>query len=157
MMSRRFAALAPRSGQDPEPHSLRCARLRFSWRLLDAAIVSVDSLDPCAVVGALRQEQQAGSPSALTATTTPQLNWQVSVGRASPGSAPPSRVGGYAASSDARLCADPVTGRVVWRVMPARRSPPRADEDVVVGTDKGETLAFDADGKPTWTRACRAR
>jgi len=92
----------------------------------------------------------------LDAKTTPQLNWQVSVGKASPGLAPAvTRSAVYAAASDGALVRiDPVTGRVVWRTSAGQRvsaGPGADDTHVVVGTDKGDILAFDGDGKPTWT------
>src|SRR5258707_58221 len=54
----------------------------------------------------------------LTAKVTPQLNWQVSVGKAAAGLAPaitPSAV--YAAAADGTLIrVDAATGRQVWRI-----------------------------------------
>jgi outer membrane protein assembly factor BamB len=86
----------------------------------------------------------------------PQLNWQVNVGKAAPGLAPaitPSSV--YAAASDGALVrVDAATGRQVWRINVGQKlsaGPGADDGHVVVGTDKGDVLAFDADGKPAWT------
>jgi len=92
----------------------------------------------------------------LAAKVTPQLNWQVSVGKAAAGLAPaitPSDV--YAAAADGTLIrVDAATGRQVWRINVGQKisAGPGADEShVVVGTDKGDVLAFDADGKPAWS------
>ena len=92
----------------------------------------------------------------LTAKVTPQLNWRVNVGKAAPGLAPaitPNSV--YAAASDGTLVrVDAATGRQVWRINVGQKlsAGPGADEEhVAVGTDKGDVLAFDANGKPAWT------
>ena len=84
------------------------------------------------------------------------------VGRAQLGFAPlvtPQAI--YAAAADGTIVRiDPATGRQVWRV---ERGPPLsagvgADaQAVVVGTDKGDVLAFSPDdGKALWTRAASA-
>jgi outer membrane protein assembly factor BamB len=102
------------------------------------------------------KSNKPGPLPALSASANAQLNWQVSVGKAAPGLAPaitPSAI--YAAASDGTLVrVDPATGRVVWRISAGQKisAGPGADDSlVVVGTDKGEVLAFGADGKPAWT------
>lgn len=93
----------------------------------------------------------------LTASVTPQINWQQGVGKAAPGLAPaitPSAV--YAASVDGTLMRmDPATGRVEWKVsagQPLAAGPGADTALVVVGTAKGDVLAFDADaGKARWS------
>jgi len=92
----------------------------------------------------------------LNATVTPRINWQQAVGKAAPGIAPAVTTNAvYAASSDGTLMRlDTATGRVVWRASagkPLSAGPGASDDLVVVGTEKGEVLAFDADGKPLWT------
>ena len=61
----------------------------------------------------------------------------------------------YAAASDGTLVrVDAASGRVVWRINAGQKiaaGPGADDAHVVVGTDKGDVLAFDADGKPAWT------
>jgi outer membrane protein assembly factor BamB len=54
----------------------------------------------------------------LTATITPRINWQHSVGAAGPGIAPALTTSAiYAAAKDATLTRlDPATGRAVWRI-----------------------------------------
>jgi outer membrane protein assembly factor BamB len=89
------------------------------------------------------------------ATVTPQAAWQVSIGKSRPGFAP-ARVGDavYAAAIDGTLArVESATGRTVWRVSAGKSLSAGVGADVnlvVVGTDKGEVLAFDADGKPRW-------
>ena len=100
--------------------------------------------------------KKPGPLPALNATVTPRINWQQAVGKATPGIAPAVTTNAvYAASSDGTLMRlDTATGRVVWRVSagkPLSAGPGASDDLVVVGTDKGEVLAFDADGKPLWT------
>lgn len=92
----------------------------------------------------------------LVAKVAPQINWQQGVGKAGPGFAPaitPSAI--YAAAIDGTLMRfDPATGRVAWKVSAghALSAGPGADASlVVVGTDKGDVLAFDAEGKPRWS------
>ena len=92
----------------------------------------------------------------LEAKVTPRIAWQQSVGRAAPGIAPavtPSAI--YAAATDGTLMRlDVATGRVVWKTSankPLSAGPGAGERVVVVGTAKGEVLAFDADGKPLWT------
>jgi outer membrane protein assembly factor BamB len=92
----------------------------------------------------------------LESKVTPRIAWQQSVGRAAPGIAPavtPSAI--YAAATDGTLMRlDVATGRVVWKTSankPLSAGPGAGESVVVVGTAKGEVLAFDADGKPLWT------
>jgi outer membrane protein assembly factor BamB len=92
----------------------------------------------------------------VTATVTPRINWQQSVGAAGPGIAPAlTSAAVYAAAKDGTLTRlDPASGRPVWRVSagrPLSAGPGAGDSIVVVGTDKGDVLAFDADGKALWT------
>lgn len=102
------------------------------------------------------KSNKPGPLPTLNAKTTPQLNWQVSVGRAAPGLAPAVTTDAiYAAASDGSIVrVDPPSGRVVWRASAGTRisAGPGADATrVVVGTDKGDVLAFDAEGKAAWT------
>ncbi len=91
----------------------------------------------------------------INATVTPQIAWQAGVGKAAPGFAP--TVSGdavYAAAMDGTLTRfDARSGRSVWQVAAGKRLSAGAGADptlVVVGTDKGDVLAFDPDGKPQW-------
>jgi outer membrane protein assembly factor BamB len=89
-------------------------------------------------------------------TRNPQLDWQVAVGKSGPGFAPEVTAQSvYAASSEGTIVRlDGATGRAVWRTNANRRlsaGPGADDERVVVGTDKGDVLAFDANGNATWT------
>jgi outer membrane protein assembly factor BamB len=92
----------------------------------------------------------------LNATVTPQIAWQQSTGNANPGLVPAVTASAiYAAASDgALLRLDPATGRVEWKVsagQPLSAGPGASDDLVVVGTSKGDVLAYGTDGKPKWT------
>jgi outer membrane protein assembly factor BamB len=100
--------------------------------------------------------KKPGPMPALTATVTPRINWQQSVGAAGPGIAPAVTSSSvYAAAKDGTLTRlDLATGRPIWRISAGRAlsaGPGASDAIVVVGTDKGDVLAFDADGKALWT------
>lgn len=92
----------------------------------------------------------------LAATATATLNWQAGVGKSRSGLSPavlPDAI--YAAALDGTLLRlDPASGRTVWRASAGKplSAGPGADATlVVVGTDKGEVLAFEPEGKPLWT------
>ena len=92
----------------------------------------------------------------LEAKVTPRIAWQQSVGSAAPGIAPSVTSSAiYAAATDGTLMRlDVATGRVVWKTSANKTlsaGPGAGDTVVVVGTAKGEVLAFDTDGKPLWT------
>jgi len=92
----------------------------------------------------------------LTATANPTIAWQASVGRSHAGLIPAIAEGAiYAAAQDGTLVRiERDSGRVVWRASAGRAlsAGPGADAALVaVGTDKGDVLAFDTDGKAKWT------
>src|SRR5262249_37119550 len=100
--------------------------------------------------------KKVGDLPKLNASVTPRIKWQQSVGRAGPGVAPavtPSAI--YAAATDGTLVRlDPATGNVVWRISVGSKisaGPGAGDTLVAVGTDKGDVLAFDTNGKALWT------
>ena len=102
------------------------------------------------------QRKKPGPLPALTATVTPRINWQQSVGKAGPGIAPAITTSGiYAAARDGTLMRlDTATGRVVWRGSAGRTlsaGPGASEALVTVGTDKGDVLAFDVNGNALWT------
>ena len=104
----------------------------------------------------LWDSKKPGPLPELKPSATATIGMTVSVGRATPGFAPlvlPDAI--YAASVDGALTRiEPTTGRTVWKVDAGRTlsAGPGADADtVVVGTDKGDVLAFDANGKALWT------
>jgi outer membrane protein assembly factor BamB len=101
------------------------------------------------------QSKKPGPLPTVTGTVVPQVNWQQNVGQAGPGLAPAITTSAvYAAAADGTLMRlDPASGRVVWRVNAGQKlsAGPGADDALVaVGTDKGDILAFDADGKALW-------
>ncbi len=126
-----------------------CATIQ-SW------IPSIPSIPAPSFGWLFGKSNKPGPLPTLNAKTTPQVNWQVNVGKAAPGLAPAITSSAiYAAASDGTLVrVDPASGRVVWRASAGTRisaGPGADDRRVVVGTDKGEVLAFDTDGKAAWT------
>ncbi len=92
----------------------------------------------------------------LSPSVTPVIAWQASVGKAAGGFAPLVTADAvYAAASDGTIAKfDPASGRSIWRISAGRALSAgvgAGDSIVVVGTDKGDVLAFDADGKEAWT------
>jgi outer membrane protein assembly factor BamB len=92
----------------------------------------------------------------LKASATASINWQAQVGPAGPGFAPvvlPDAI--YVAAQDGTLTRlDPASGRSVWRINTNSKLSSGVGADntlVVVGTEKGDVLAFTPDGKPSWT------
>ena len=99
---------------------------------------------------------KVGPLPAFDAKATAQLNWQVSLGgSAGAGFAPAVRADAvYAAGTDGTLLGmDPATGSQRWRSNAGKPLSAGVGADasvLVVGTNKGEVLAFDASGKPLW-------
>ncbi|MBP8006895.1 MAG: outer membrane protein assembly factor BamB [Burkholderiales bacterium] len=91
----------------------------------------------------------------LAPSVTPVIAWQAQVGKAAAGFAPmvtPDAI--YAAAADGTVMRiDPANGRAVWRISAGRTLSAGAGADgsvVVVGSDKGDVLAFDANGTALW-------
>jgi outer membrane protein assembly factor BamB len=91
-----------------------------------------------------------------TAKANPRLNWQVAVGgKGSSGFVPAVRSDAvYAAGDDGTLLSvDPATGAQRWRNNTGAPLSAGVGADatlVLVGTEKGDVLAFDTSGKPLW-------
>jgi outer membrane protein assembly factor BamB len=91
----------------------------------------------------------------LKASATAAISWQAQVGSAGPGFSPTVLSDAiYAAAEDGTVVRlDPANGRNIWRISAGQKLSAGAGADatlVVVGTDKGEVLAFLPDGKPAW-------
>lgn len=106
--------------------------------------------------GWLWSDKKPGPLPELSASVTARVAWQAPVGRAAPGFAPAVLADAiYAASSDGTIARiEPASGRIVWRINANRRlsAGVGADANVIaVGTDKGDVVAFDTNGKQLWT------
>lgn len=99
--------------------------------------------------------KKIGPAPEFQASVTPRIAWQTSVGKAAPGLAPAVTAAAvYAAATDGTIVrVDRDTGQTAWRISAGTRLAGGVGADatlVAVGTDKGEVLAFDVDGKPRW-------
>ena len=91
----------------------------------------------------------------LKASATASVSWQAQVGTAGPGFSPAVLSDAiYAAAQDGAIVRlDPANGRTLWRISAEQKLSAGVGADatlVVVGTDKGDVLAFLPDGKPAW-------
>jgi len=103
----------------------------------------------------LYDTKKPGPLPELKASATASISWQAQVGIAGPGFSPAVLSDAiYAAAQDgAILRLDPANGRTVWRISADQKLSAGVGADatlVVVGTDKGDVLAFFPDGKPAW-------
>jgi len=104
----------------------------------------------------LWNSKKPGPLPELKPSATASVNWTASVGKAVPGFAPiVTNDAIYASSTDGTVVRiDAANGRQVWRISAGKALSGGVGADgttVAVGTDKGEVLAFDTDGKPLWT------
>ncbi len=91
----------------------------------------------------------------LKASATASISWQAQVGAAGPGFAPTVLADAiYVAAADGTLVRlDPANGRSIWRINAGQKLSAGIGADatlVVVGTDKGDVLAFTPEGAPAW-------
>ena len=91
----------------------------------------------------------------IKTTVAPTFAWRTEIGRAPTGLVPavtPNAI--YAADTKGTIVRiDPASGATVWRAEAGKPLAAGVGADaslVVVGTAKGDVLAFDADGKPKW-------
>ncbi len=103
----------------------------------------------------LYDSKKPGPLPELKATATAVASWQAQVGAAGPGFSPTVLSDAiYTAGKDGTVMRlDPANGRSVWRIDAGQKLSAGTGADatlVVVGTEKGEVLAFSPDGKPAW-------
>jgi outer membrane protein assembly factor BamB len=108
-------------------------------------------------IGIGKDTHKPGPLPAFTAKVTAQVDWRVALGAKggesfSPAMRPEAI---YAAAPDGTIISvDPATGRQNWRIKadkPLSAGVGASAKVVVVGTAKGDVLAFDSTGKPLWT------
>jgi outer membrane protein assembly factor BamB len=103
----------------------------------------------------LYDSKKPGPLPELKASATAVASWQAQVGAAGPGFSPTVLSDAiYTAGKDGTVMRlDPANGRSVWRIDAGQKLSAGTGADatlVVVGTEKGEVLAFTPDGKPAW-------
>jgi outer membrane protein assembly factor BamB len=107
-------------------------------------------------LGLGRKAPKPGPLPAFDPKATPRVNWQVNVGGKGSLSFAPALQGNalYAAAPDGDiLSVEPSSGRLNWRVKadkPLTAGVGAGAVAIVVGTNKGDVLAFDLTGKPLW-------
>jgi outer membrane protein assembly factor BamB len=126
----------------------------MKMRLFLAALCAL-SISACSWFG--KDEKPPAPLPDFKSTASVRLLWQHSLDAAgAPGFAPVlSGDAVYAASPDGSLSSvDAATGKLNWRVKTGSRLSAgvgAAGELIVVGTNKGEVLAYDRSGKQRWT------
>ena len=122
-------------------------------------VALASTLSGCGLFSIFSSPDPRTLPAPLTEikqTVTLKAAWQASAGKSQSFVFTPAIAGKnvYAAGADGQLSAlDLATGRQVWRVDAGKRVSGGVGANsnlVVVGTQKGELLVFDAAGKPLW-------
>lgn len=133
------------------------ARVVALLALLSAAGCSTLSswIPPPPSLNWFSSSKKPGPLPAFTATVTPRVAWQHGIGKGGPGLEPAVQADAiYAASLNGALVRlDASTGATGWRVETGKPLSAAVGADasiVAVGTDKGEVIAYTADGKPAW-------
>lgn len=99
---------------------------------------------------------KVGPLPAFDAKATARVNWQVSLGGSEGAGFAPAVLSDslYAANTEGTLVGvDPATGAQRWRSNAGKPLSAGVGADasmLIVGTNKGDVLAFDASGKPRW-------
>ena len=108
------------------------------------------------VYGGARQGQKPSELVAITPKATPRIVWQANVGAGEKNVYFPALTGNvvYAGGAGGNITGfDAASGKVVARLEVGQRISGGVGSSgglVLVGTPKGEVLAFDRDGKPAW-------
>jgi outer membrane protein assembly factor BamB len=110
---------------------------------------------PAPSFGWFSSSKKPGPLPEYTPVANPRIGWQATIGKAAPGLEPAvTRDAIYSAATNGSIArVDPATGATIWRIDAGKRLSAGAGADstlVAVGTDKGDVLAFTADGKALW-------
>jgi len=140
-----------------------CTTRALAWSLVLAAVAlsgcaTIKEYMPTLPAPSLRwiyDSKKPGPLPELKPSASAAVNWQAQVGKAGPGFSPTVLSDAiYAAAEDGSIVRlDPADGRTIWRISAGQKLSAGAGADatlVVVGTDKGDVLAFFPDGKPAW-------
>ena len=100
-------------------------------------------------------DKKLGPLPPITATVTPRVVWQYGIGKAGAGIEPAVQADAiYAASKQGTVVRlNAATGASAWRAEAGKQLSAGVGADasiVAVGTDKGDVIAFTADGKLAW-------
>jgi outer membrane protein assembly factor BamB len=113
-------------------------------------------VDPSpAIVQLVLERQETRPASSVYRNRHARVVWQHGVGKAGPGLEPAVQGDAiYAASKNGTLVRlNAATGASAWRIDAAKQLSAGVGADatiVAVGTDKGDVIAYTADGKPAW-------
>jgi outer membrane protein assembly factor BamB len=154
---------APDSRRDRAPSESAFARPAIAIPLALAVVAlsgcaTIKEWMPTLPAPSLRwiyDSKKPGPLPELKASATASVSWQAQVGTAGPGFSPAVLSDAiYAAAQDGAIVRlDPANGRSIWRISADQKLSAGVGADatlVVVGTDKGDVLAFFPDGKPAW-------
>jgi len=154
-------AIAPRGDRACPAGMLVRPALAFSLAMSFVALsgcATIKEYIPTIPAPSLRwiyDSKKPGPLPELKASATASVSWQADVGSAGPGFSPAVLADAiYAAAQDGAIVRlDPANGRSIWRISAEQKLSAGVGADatlVVVGTDKGDVLAFFPDGKPAW-------
>ena len=154
-------AIAPRGDRACPAGMLVRPALAFSLAVSFVALsgcATIKEYIPTIPAPSLRwiyDSKKPGPLPELKASATASVSWQADVGSAGPGFSPAVLADAiYAAAQDGAIIRlDPANGRSIWRISAEQKLSAGVGADatlVVVGTDKGDVLAFFPDGKPAW-------
>ena len=138
-----------------------CALSLAGCQTLPSWMTSLPSIPPPSLswlswLGIGRSAPKLGPLPAFDPKVTPRVNWQVALGaKGGESFAPAVRSDAiFAAAPDGTIVSvDPASGREIWRIKanrPLSAGVAALSTAVVVGTDKGDVIAFDPAGKPVW-------
>jgi outer membrane assembly lipoprotein YfgL len=155
---KRFRSKAPCAAmKDPSSNTAWVGRV--------AAVLALSALAGCSTLSSwippppsfnwFGSDKKLGPLPPFTATVTPRVVWQQGIGKAGAGIEPAVQADAiYAASKQGTVVRlNAATGASAWRAEAAKQLSAGVGADasiIAVGTDKGDVIAFTADGKPAW-------
>ena len=135
------------------------SRLRYAVRAAIPGLIMTAMLSGCGILSIFSSPDPRTLPASLTEikqTVSLKTAWQASVGKSQGFVFTPAVAGSnvYATNADGQLLAlDAANGRQLWRVEAGKRvsgGVGASSSIVLVGTQKGDLIAFDNAGKLLW-------